>query len=195
MAAYQEWTSADPSATSLDNPSGAAALCYPAGATTLTSDDITIPLRLTSYSGVNRKRTISSKQSIGKLTLSTNTVSNSNFIGQSKMVLPTITISGEMDSPTSTSGNYSLPSTSYPTNASNTYKLTYPDIIAACLEGRVYELNGSTKTYGVIQPNWFRDPFGRLFTGVEVRSFSAAFVEGVPGRHTFNMVLGVNHSD
>ena len=190
MPAYQEWASADVTASTLKNPSGAAALCYPAGATTLTSDDLIIPMRITSYQGVSRSRTASSRQTIGRLTVSTNSSSGGNLAAMGKMTLATIALQGELDSPTKTAEIFSTPSIVYPTNSSNSYTVSYADIIAACLEGRVYEL-GNPSYYGVVHPNWFRDPFGRLFNRVRVRSFSASFTEAAPGRQTFNMVLEV----
>ena len=193
MGAYQEWASATPTAAELKNPSGAASICFPAVASS-TSEDLVIPLRVTSYQGVSRQRTVSQKQTIGRLTLSSNNRVGGNFIGVGKMNFATLSISGEMDSPIAQFGIYATPTLRYPTNNSNSYQVTYADIIAACIEGRVYDADNSN-FYESIQPLWFRDPFGRVFTKVKIRAFSAAFVEMAPGRQSFSMTLEVSKDD
>ena len=173
MTNYTEWGSATPVADFRQ-----AALQYPNYETP--ASPITIPLRVLSYRGLSRARETKALEILPSVDLKTNRTFNSPLISAGKLSFPKIVISGEIDTPIVSTA------TPLPAVILGGQNVTYADVIAAYLEGRIY-----SSIPVVTDPNWFRDPFGRTFSKVRVESFDAAFVEAVPGRTTFNLTLRV----
>ena len=173
MTIYTEWNSATPVANFRQ-----AALQFPNFATP--ASPVQIALRILTYKGVTRGRETKSLDLIPNYDSTTNRAYASAMVSTGKMGMPKIQLSGEIDSPID-------PVTAMPTTTVAGYSANYAEMIAAYLEGRIAG-SGSPAT---VHPDWFRDPFGRTFSGVRIEHFDAAMVENVPGRATFNMTLRV----
>lgn len=107
------------------------------------------------------------------------------IVGHPAHILPRISIEGFIDTPCTQQGEYFLP-TIVDTMG---IKYTYAEVIAMMLEGRA----NSDPAYGWerLDPLWYRDPWGRIYGGPRILDFSATYVEGVPERNQFTMVLKV----
>lgn len=49
-------------------------------------------------------------------------------------------------------------------------------------------------TWSIVDPLWWRDPYGRQYTNPRVLTFTAERVEAVPYRHNFTMTLLIGRS-
>ena len=177
MGYYTEWT-----ATPIYNQ---AALCY----SIFSSEDYIVPLRILEYQGTQKPVGSNPKQVIPRVLASGRAIGG-NLLINSPTPLPRIAISGELDTPigvltSSATTPVSSMSFATPLLKLGTTVLTYGDLIASCIEGRI-QISSDWK---VIEPTWFRDPFGRVFSNVKIEKFSATFVEARPGRQTFSMTL------
>ena len=161
------------------------AIAYPAIGTEQTA--IVIPMRVFQYIGLKRDRKLAPMGVIPSVNPKTNVATGGTFITGGTMELPKLTISGQLDTPVAAATTRSQFAT--PTLTYFSQRVTYADIIAGCLEGRVTNTDGSS-----IDPLWFRDPFGKVFTGIKVLRFDAKYVERVPGRQTFNLGLLVGNN-
>lgn len=90
------------------------------------------------------------------------------------------TVSGFFDTPTTASSTWQLPNVVVTSTGAH---ITYADYIILCNEGR------ATVPWKRIDPLWFRDPHGRVYTNPRVLDFSASYTEGVPGRVNFQLTL------
>lgn len=156
-----------------------AALRFPASGTQAQNE---IPLVLDDYKPPTRTPQTNVVTSIPHIE-SANTVYGGTFRSTGSSALNKITMSGYIETPTQKTGDttpYATPLLKVDNKA-----YTYADLIAMYIEGRL--AGNRTK----VNPLWFRDPFGRVFTNPTIFDFTANYVEAVPGRTTFTMVLKV----
>lgn len=140
--------------------------------------NITIPLELTTYSVPSRK--LSTVLLAGMPHTLENYSIGGNAVAVGGTELAKITIDGHIDTPTQISGTLALPYIQL-----DGIRYTYADIIAGFIDGRLTNWTPQ-------RPSYFRDPYGRRYDNPQVLDFSASYVEAVPGRTNFSMVLVLN---
>lgn len=151
-----------------------------------------VPLLVTSYMPPDYKL-ITNNIAVMPAIYSDGTAISTSAVSRGASSLPRVTLEGTIDSPMTTSNATDTTGTSadtlnfmVPTILIGSYKATWTEFIVACMEGRA-----ATTGYGRVDPLWFRDSFGRVYNNPRILDFSASYVEAVPGRTTFSMVLKV----
>lgn len=157
-----------------------------------------IPLHINAHSSPSRKPKTGDLAMMPLLNVSNGTTWGGHAAGVGPQELPKVSIEGFIETPTTSFTNKSgiadgrLPALIV---SATTQRLTYAELISACLEGRAgaSTLHLGDDWSGVIwsrvDPLWYRDPFGRVYTYPKILDFSASFVEAAPGRTTFTMQL------
>lgn len=138
---------------------------------------ITIPLLLTNYSPPMARTSVNIIT--GMPFIIPGLAVGGNAVGIGITELPKAHLEGHIDTPLQASGTFQLPFI-----VLDGIQYTYADLIAGFQDGRL-------ANWGKQNPSAFRDPFGRQYNNVEVIEFTASYVETVPGRTTFTMVLRV----
>lgn len=162
---------------------------------------IVIPLGLNTYNPRSTKTQLSTIDLMPILNPNSSGFSiGGKTLGYGTKELPKLQLEGRIDTPCSNSivnGEVlNIPDCKF-----NGMNVTYADLITAFLEGRA---NLQTTNLGGVSinnmwtrlnPTWFRDPQGRVYNDPKIISFTASYVEAVPGRVTFSMTLQVQTHD
>lgn len=146
--------------------------------------NIVIPLLITTYSGPTRAPSVNQVPLLPLIDPKSNLAYGGNTLSLGVNQLAKIKMEGTIDTPgveTTVAGEPRKLNISSIT--AGTTKLTYGDLIALCLEGRV------SATYSRYDPIWFRDPFGRYYNNPRILDYQANYVEAVPNRTTFSITL------
>lgn len=98
--------------------------------------------------------------------------------------LPKLTMEGFIDTPCTVSGTFDIPQVII--GGSN---MTYADLISHINSGQLSITSDGEWVRS--DPLWFRDPYGRVYNKPRIYDFSGTYVEQVPGRTNFNMVMMV----
>lgn len=162
---------------------------------------LVIPIRLTTYSGPTSKQQVNSidlmpvfNPANGGFAVGGKTVS----YGASELIK--IQMEGYIDTPC-TETIVSGESLNIPKPTLNSMAVTYADLIATYTEGRAsissVNVGGTTinNMWTRVNPTWFRDPFGKVFNNPKVINFSGSYVEAIPARTNFTMLLQVQSYD
>lgn len=115
-----------------------------------------------------------------------------NFLIEGTSELPKIQIDGHIDTPFTAAHEYvplTTPITKVGVKVQSSITLdgqraTYGDVIATAMEGRI---NPAYPT--AVDPDYFLDPYGRVFSAPRIVAFTASYVPGVPYREQFQMTL------
>lgn len=154
-----------------------AALRYPAAGS---YGQLEIPMRLTSFKPVSRKVELRVTEVPFRVDPNPNTIGYPSFTEAAESI-PLLEFEGYMDTPLGNiSGSFATPLL-----YRGGYPITYGDFIAQSFSG---ELSG-TSLRERVEPLWFRDPYGRYYSNPKVQDFNCSYVEAVPQRQQFSLVL------
>lgn len=103
----------------------------------------------------------------------------SNLLIEGVTELPKLQLQGHMDTPMTQVG----------TKVQSTVTLagqpvSYGDVITTAVEGRAGNEKGA-----VVNPDYFLDAFGRVFSKPRITEFTATYIQGVPFRQNFTLTL------
>lgn len=168
-------------------PTDAPALCFASSvgmptdmneAPDAANTNTVIPLRLKSYTPPSVKMAVDTYGSVPEAQLP------NKAAYEGIVELPKATMEGEIETPCVALGQNFVPDVIV-----DDIRYTWGGLIALLFEQE--KLDGSGFYTDRVDPLWFRDPFGRIYTNPQIIAFEAAFVEQVPGRNTFSMTLKV----
>lgn len=155
----------------------AAGFTFPANLSPDTGDsNLVIRMTLTTLGVVTRKAKVNVVQS--SPILSGSLAYGASTISQGAMEVPKLQVEGFIDTPSTTTTPI------LPQLTAGSINYSYAEYIAMCWDG-------SAGNWNRIDPAWFRDPYGRVYANPQVFDFTASYVEGIPGRTNFTMVLAI----
>lgn len=145
-----------------------------------------IPLHITEYKTPLREMKVNTINTLPRIG-GGNVGYKSSLLQFGGMELPVITLQGWIQTPCTADGNnFNIPALTY-IEGGVTTNVTYVERMVAYMEGRAVNTTPWTKT----DPDWFLDPYGRVYTSPRVIALTGTFIEGVPGRTNFSLTLQV----
>lgn len=155
------------------------------------SSSIVIPLRVKAYNTPAAKMPTNVQGAGTILDPGSDQAFGGTFASHGTRELTKLSIDGEIDTPMTLLNDWRVPALYIENPADEedeSNRITYGELIAYYLSG---QLNVADNNWGVQNPSWFRDPFGRVYNNPRVLDYTANYVEAVPGRTTFNMVMKI----
>lgn len=138
-----------------------------------------IPLTVLEQTVVSRKPSFGIITGLPAVDPNSNHAWYDNLLQAGASTLPSMSISGWMETP---GDRNNLPIVFRDYN----YRYTFGDLIALYMEGRATQSPNALRT---IDPEYFRDGYGRVFRNPRITDFSSNFVEGRPLRQTFSITF------
>lgn len=148
-----------------------------------------IPMVLTSYTPTGRSPAVTAIEDLSRRG-GGNVPWTGVRVGQGARTLGKLSLAGFIDTPMDTNNlpNIIRKGDSAPSGGgTNIFNVHYAELIAAAMEGRMVQYAQQNPVR--IDPTYFRDPFGRVYTGITVLNFTANFMEQRPCRTNFTMNL------
>lgn len=147
---------------------------------------VDIPVVLTTYKVASSVAKTLNIIGIPWISQTANNAIGGNTLGWAAPELPKLQLEGFYETPSDNVNGNILPALM---RGPVTTRLSFGDFITMNLEGRGNILNELQAP--AIHPEWFRDPYGRVYTDPRVFDFQATYVPGRPQRQNFTMTLQV----
>lgn len=141
---------------------------------------IEIPLIITEYKVPTRSAKTTTTTALPLINTSNTFNYGGSKILQGASDLPKLQIAGTVDTPSVDVGGAQLPNIFRGSN-----RVFYGEIIVMNAEGR----GSSATTLTRVDPEYFIDPYGRVFNSPRLLEYTFSWVEGAPFRQNFNITM------